>query len=268
MTCIKKSIVNTISTAGVSAVAAALAPRAKVGCGRRRFRARPGRTEERAAERQRDPARPRLRPGGHHGHGRGRRCRPGARPGLARLQRTRRPGASSAGTWPRPQPRSCPRRGEPVPPAPAEGLNQPEPAAPTDESQVGSQHRPTQGDTELLKRSISGRYQASSYSGRRQPTGGISFASRGSAASDRGTLAAGACFAAELDIAHGIRASLADRDDVVELKPLAGTVVEASSLVAVPNLLAYPFRLALPERLLELPSVVSRVRNRFRGWLA
>jgi hypothetical protein len=53
-------------------------------------------------------------------------------------------------------------------------------------------------------------------------------------------------FAAELDVARGIRASSTDRDDVIELKPLAGTTVDASSLVAAPDFMAYSFRYCLP----------------------
>ena len=52
-------------------------------------------------------------------------------------------------------------------------------------SQVGSHRQPTQDDSESNEASITGIYQASSYSGRRQPTGRASFASRGQMFRDR-----------------------------------------------------------------------------------
>lgn len=78
--------------------------------------------------------------------------------------------------------------------------------------------------------------------------------------SDRSTLAAVAGFATELDVARSIRASFADWDDVVELKPFAGTAVDASSLVAAPNLVAYPFRYRLPGEPVDASARGSRTR--------
>ena len=76
--------------------------------------------------------------------------------------------------------------------------------------------------------------------------------------SDRSTLAAVAGFAAELDVARGIRASFADWDDVVELKPFAGAAVDASSSVAAPDLVAYPFRYRLPREPVDVSARGSR----------